>query len=100
MNNKRLLLTIILILGFVTPLFAAQGKSGVLNDEQKYRVRYAIMLIDEYDYDHAAMVIEPLLTEVNDYDAVQDLYYAHRGLLIGSYEHVVRARFLLLGLLD
>ena len=100
MTKKSVLLTVVLLLGLIAPLLAADSKKSVLNEDQKYRIRYALMLINEYDYDHAAWVIEPLIKEVSDYDTVQDLYYAHRALLIGTYEQVERARFLLMGLLD
>ena len=100
MTKKSVFLTVLLVFGLVAPLFAADSKKADLNDDQKHRIRYALILIDEYDYDHAAMVIEPLINEVSDYDISQDIYYAYRGLLIGTYEQVQRARYVLLSLLD
>lgn len=100
MTTKKLLLGVLLAFGLIAPLFAADGTKSDLNDDQLHRLRYAVVLINEGDYQHAAWVIEPLLSEITDPDTVTDLDHAYRGLLGGSYEQVLRARYILLGLLE
>lgn len=101
MTKRNLLMVLVLALGLISPILAADNSQtkNVLTEDQIYNVRYAVSLINEGDTMHAAWVIEPLLSEVTDANTLGLLEGAYQSLYVGSYEEVMRARYMLISLL-